>query len=134
MICLVSLVAIDLRKNVFHSFYCQILDLIKYNGPVRSTDCAALGCDLKIIRMILKSDSKNAIIRHNNSSSSSSSSSGAHENQETDQEEVNVEEEIVLSKLSSKCIVEQLPNTLSVSFKGLIDFFVVIFLCVCLAK
>ena len=125
-----------LKKYIFYSFDCQILDLIKYNGPVRSTDFAALGCDLKIIRMILKSDSKNAIIHHNsnNSSSSSSNNSAAHENQEIDQEKVNVEEEIVLSKLSSKCIVEQLPNTLSISFKGLIHFLIVIFFCLCHAK
>ena len=87
---------------------------------MRSTDFVALGCDLKIIQMILKSDSKSAKIRNsnnNNSSSSSSSSNGAQKRQEIEQDE------IVLSNLSSKCIVEQLPNTLSISLKGLIDLF-----------
>ena len=90
---------------------------------MRSTDFIALGCDLKIIQMILKSDNKSAKIRNSNnnnsssSSSSSSSSNGAQKSQEIEQDE------IVLSNLSSKCIVEQLPNTLSISLKGLIDLF-----------
>ena len=80
--------------------------MVKFNGPVRSTDFIALGCDLKIIQMILKSDNKSAKIRNSNNNNSSSSSSSSISNVAQKSQEIE-QDEIVLSNLSSKCIIVQ---------------------------
>ena len=116
---------------------------MKFNGPVRSTDSGALKCDLKIIQLLLKASNKsvdnssssnngnssNSSSNDNNNNNSSKTSNGngnGNTNNDKEKETGTVEEkveDIIQSSLSSKCLVEQLPNTLSISFRGGIRFY-----------
>ena len=122
--------------------YAQVSEFLRFNGPARSTDSAALSSDLKIMNMILKSKSNSSSSNSNSSGNSSSSSADqtVHLNGHVNSTEINsstsngkadkdisssaesagvkVEKEVARFSLSSKCLVEQLPNTLSVSFRG----------------
>ena len=106
---------------------------MKFNGPTRSSDQSALGCDLKIIQMIQKTENNginnslnnsNNKDSHNSNNDNSSSSNNNNNNNDDNKENSdaknskNVELENPRSTLSSKCLVEQLPNTVSVSFRG----------------
>jgi hypothetical protein len=118
------------------STYAQVADFLRFNGPARSTDSCALASDLKIMSMILKGKNNS----NSTGGSSSNSDPTAHSNGHINSTEIStsssksktekelsssddcagskVEKEVARSSLSSKCLVEQLPNTLSVSFRG----------------
>jgi hypothetical protein len=127
------------RTPLTLSTYAQVAEFLRFNGPARSTDSCALASDLKIMSMILKSkassnstgssssksdsDQTVHLNGHMNSTEISNSSSKSKTEKELsssdDSAGSKVEKEAVRFSLSSKCLVEQLPNTLSVSFRGI---------------
>lgn len=116
------------------STYAQMAEFLRFNGPVRSTNSGALASDLKIVSMMLKGKSSTSTSTisdhtvHTNTkshtsctevtTSSSKSKTDKELSSSDDSAGSKVEKEVVRCSLSSKCLVEQLPNTLSVSFRG----------------
>jgi hypothetical protein len=95
------------------------MDSVRFNGPARANNPKELLANLKIIRVMIKSDGNNS-----NSSSGRRSGNGSVGTVDTSSVTQGAPTAAVKSAMTLE-VLQQLPNTVSVSFRGIHSYEVI---------